>query len=309
MTSGLTVVPVPANGCEDVVVGCSGRDEGVVFTGTEDGSIWRISHDRRRVDLLASTGGRPLGLELDPDGRLLVGDARRGLLRIDTRDGAVEAIARDVEGRPMLFCNNVAVSSSGTLWFSDSSTRFGIGSWKDEIVQNTRTGRLLRLDPGGVPTIALGGLGFAGGVVLGREESYVAVSETSTRTVIRFWLTGSRAGSRDYLATNLPGYPSSLSRGSDGLIWVTLTSRYDQRMYWLQRSPQWLQRGITRMPRRLQRTPASGVHVRAYDDDGRLVHDCEIATTAYSMVTGVREHEGTVWLGSLTRPGIALFQL
>lgn len=309
MTSRLTVVPVPARGCEDVVIGADGRDEGAVFTGTDDGSIWRISHDGRRTDLLARTGGRPLGIEIDLDGRLLVCDAKRGLLRVDTRSGAIEAITGEVDGTPMLFCNNAAISSSGVVWFSDSSTRFGIEQRKDEVVQNTHTGRLLRLDPDGTVTIVLGGLAFANGVALSRDESYVAVAETAARTVVRHWLTGPRAGARDHLATNLPGYPDNIARGSDGLIWVTLASPRDQLVEWLQRSPHWLQRGVTRIPERIQPGPRATVHVQAYDDDGRLVHDCDIATSAYSMVTGVREHDGTVWLGSLIQPSVAEFNL
>jgi hypothetical protein len=66
------VIPVPGHGAEDVVVATSGPDAGCVYTGTEDGAIFRISADQRRVDRIADTGGRPLGIELYPDGRLLV---------------------------------------------------------------------------------------------------------------------------------------------------------------------------------------------------------------------------------------------
>ena len=90
----LTRVPVPGPGAEDVVVATHGRDEGAVFTGTEDGNIFRVSHDGRRIDRVAHTGGRPLGLEIDPDGRLLVCDAHRGVLRVDTATGAVEPVDR-----------------------------------------------------------------------------------------------------------------------------------------------------------------------------------------------------------------------
>ena len=122
----ITVIPVPGPGAEDVVVATSGPDEGAVFTGTEDGAIWRVSHDGSKVDRVAETGGRPLGLEIDLDGRLLVCDAHRGLLRVDTRSGAIEWVNDSVAGIRMVFCNNAAIASDGTVWFSDSSTRFGI---------------------------------------------------------------------------------------------------------------------------------------------------------------------------------------
>ena len=104
------VIPVPAFGAEDVVVGAQGPDEGAVFTGTEDGSIFRISHDGNRIDRVAQTGGRPLGIEIDLDGRLLVCDAHLGVLRIDTGSGAVESVTDSVAGRKMVFCNNAAIA-------------------------------------------------------------------------------------------------------------------------------------------------------------------------------------------------------
>ena len=140
----LRVIPVPAPGAEDVVVAGTGPDEGAVFTGTEDGSIFRIARDGDRIDRVARTGGRPLGLELDPDGRLVVCDARRGLLRVDVTTGAVEVVTDRVGDQKLVFCNNAAITGSGEIWFSDSSTEYGLDQWKDDLVQNTCTGRLLR---------------------------------------------------------------------------------------------------------------------------------------------------------------------
>jgi hypothetical protein len=51
------------------------------------------------------------------------------------------------------------------------------------------------------------------------------------------------------------------------------------------------------------------VRVQAYDDAGALVHDLDLPVDDYSFVTGVREHEGRVWMGSLHRPAIAFLTL
>ncbi|CAN5502610.1 SMP-30/gluconolactonase/LRE family protein [soil metagenome] len=308
-----SVIPVPGPGAEDVVVGLSGADEGAVFTGTEDGSIFRISHDGGKVDRIARTQGRPLGLELDLDGRLLVCDAHKGLLRVDTANGAIEAITDTIDGTPMKFCNNAAIGSDGTVWFSDSSTRFGIEEWKSDFVQNTRTGRLMRLDPDGTVTVVIDGLAFANGVALSKGEDFVAVAETGARTVVRRWLTGNRAGMRDLLCSNLPGYPDNIARGSDGLIWVTLASPRDPLVERLQTGPMALRKAATRLPAKLQPKPKVTVRVQAYDDAGTLVHDVDVDPsrhgTAYHMVTGVREHEGRVWMGSLHEPAVAVWDL
>jgi sugar lactone lactonase YvrE len=299
----LTVHPVPADGAEDVLV----MPGGDVLTGTADGTLWRLSPDGARIERFAVTGGRPLGLELLPDGDLLVCDALRGLLVV-RRDGRVDPLVTEVDGRPMRFCNNAAVAADGTIWFSDSSLVHGLERWRDDFVQVTRTGRLLRRDPDGTVTVVLDDLALANGVALSASEEFVAVAESSTRTVARLWLAGPRAGERDLLCPDLPGYPDNIARGSDGLVWVTIASPRDALVERLQRGPLPLRRLATRVPEALQPKPRRTIRVQAYDDDGRLVHDLAAVHPRFHMATGVREQEGRVWLGSLHEPAVAVLE-
>ena len=298
----LTVHPVPGHGAEDVLV----TPDGGVLTGTEDGSIWRLDPGTGSIRRVAHTGGRPLGLELLGDHTILVCDARRGLLAVSVETGRVDVLVTDVDGVPMRFCNNAAVQADGTVWFTDSSRSFGIEGWKDDFVQLTRTGRLLRRDPDGTVTTVLDGLAFANGVALAADESFVCVAETAVRTVVLHWLSGPRAGERDLLVADLPGYADNISRGSDGLVWVTVASPRDRVVERLQQAPLPLRRAVTRVPDRLQPKPRRTVRVQAYDASGRLVEDLRAPADDFHMVTGVREHEGRVWLGSLHEPAIAV---
>lgn len=308
-TPALTVHPVPGMGAEDVVV----APDGTVHTGTEDGAIWAVDPATGNARRVADTGGRPLGIELLPDGDLVVCDARRGVLRVSPATGEVAVLVDRVEGRPMEFCNNAAVAADGTIWFSDSSLHFGVERWKDDFVQHTRTGRLVRRDPDGTVSVVLSGLAFANGVALAPDESFVAVAECRGRTVVRLWLTGPRAGERDDLVTDLPGYPDNISLGSDGLIWVSLASPVDPLVERLGSAPLALRRLVTRIPEALQPRPQQTVRARAYAPDGRLVHDLDLTPPAggpgFHMVTGVREHGGRLWLGSLHEAAIAVHDL
>lgn len=305
----LAIHPVPAFGAEDVAVSPAGD----VYTGTEDGSIWRIAGDGSRIDRVADTGGRPLGIELyDPTGaggELLVCDSERGLLRVDPADGTVRVLATEAGGLPLLVCNNAAIARDGTIWFSDSSRAFPLSRWKHDFLHVTRTGRLLRRDPDGTVTVVLEGLAFANGVALAADESYVAVAESSTRTVVRRWLAGPRAGEQDHLVPDLPGYPDNISRGSDGLIWVAIGTSTDPVIERLQRAPSRIKRLALAMPERLQPGPKPLVRVQAYDDSGRVVHDIDLRDVGFHMVTGVREHEGRLWLGSLHEAAVAVLDL
>ena len=310
MTTGTTGaqlrrVELPAMGAEDVVI----DEDGHAWTGTADGSIWRVAPDGA-VSRIGNTGGRPLGVELLDADRVLVADAEKGLLAMNRTTGVVEPLATEVEGRRIKVCNNAAVASNGDIWFSDSSTVYPLSRWRSDFAEHTCTGRLLCRRADGQVQVHLTGLPFANGVALPTDESFVCVAETGGRRVLRLWLTGERAGSRDVFVDDLPGYPDNIARGSDGLIWVTIASPLDPLLEVIRfRLPLWLRKVVTRIPQALQPGPKRTARVQAYDVDGHLVHDIEADASAFHMVTGVREHRGEVWLGSLHEPALAVLSL
>lgn len=298
-------IEVPGMGAEDVVIDARGN----AWTGTEDGSIFRVAPDGSVVRV-GHTGGRPLGIELYGEDRLLIADAHVGLLSMSTVTGVVERLVTEVDGRPMVFCNNAAVASNGDIWFSDSSTVYSIDRWKADFVENTRTGRLLCRRVDGSVEVHLDGLAFANGVALAADESFVCVAETAARTVVRLWLTGDETGTRDLLAGDLPGYPDNIARGSDGLVWVTIASPLDPVVEFLRnRAPLVVRKLVTKIPEALQPKPKQTVRVQAFDDAGVLVHDIDADAGEFHMVTGVREHDGQVWLASLHEPALAVLNV
>jgi sugar lactone lactonase YvrE len=269
-TERLTVVRVPGNGAEDVLIGPKGH----VWTATEDGSVFRLTPDGHLVERVATTGGRPLGLELLGDGRILVCDGDRGLLAVDPGSGSVEVLTSHVDGQPLRFCNNAAVHTDGRIFFTDTSSVYSVHQWKNDLVEATRSGRLLVRHTDGSVDVVLSGLEFANGVALSADESYVAVAETGARTVVRHWLTGRHAGTHDYLAEDLPGYPDNMSRGTDGLIWVAIASPLRPG----RRAAQGRARcrcgaGRSKLPPWAQPKPKRTARVMAFDDDGQVVHD------------------------------------
>ena len=65
---------------------------GRVHAGLIDGRVIRLDPGTGKASTLAATGGRPLGLAFDAEGRLYVCDAVKGLLRIST-SGEVTTLA------------------------------------------------------------------------------------------------------------------------------------------------------------------------------------------------------------------------
>ena len=296
----LTTVELPGTGPEDVLQGADGE----VYTGLDDGRILRVV--RGKATLVADTGGRPLGLEWLPDGRLLVCDAKAGLLRVDVDRGSVEVLVDLVAGTRMRFCNNAGVQSDGTVWFTDSSTKWTVDDWRGDLIEHGATGRLLRLDPDGSLHVVLEGLAFANGVACDPAGAWVAVAETAGYSVLRL---DPSTGQTRPVEANLPGFPDNISLGSDGLIWVALASPRDPLLdRLLPRSPL-LRKLVHATPEALQPKPKDTVWVQAYTPDGELVHDFQGRHPRMTLVTGVREQAGTVWLGSLQGTTIASFRL
>ncbi|MFI5613797.1 SMP-30/gluconolactonase/LRE family protein [Amycolatopsis sp. NPDC051903] len=297
----VTVVPVNGHGPEDVVVDAEGR----VYTGVDDGRILRVSPDGRRLDVLGDTGGRPLGLELYGDDELLICDARAGLLTMPLAGGAVTTLATSAAGLDFVFCNNAAVAADGTIYFTDSSRRFGIDRWRDDLIEQTAGGRLLRRTPDGQLDLIADGLQFANGVALPPDESFVAVAETGEFRVSRFWLHGSRQGHRDVLADDLPGFPDNIATGSDGLIWVTQASPRVPALDAVRKLPAPLRAAVRSLPTALQPAPKRQVGVLAIAADGTVEHELRGELPDFHMLVGVREHRGRLWFGSLEENAIA----
>lgn len=304
----MRLLPVAGRGPEDVALDAAGR----LLTGLEDGWVLRLSADGETVEVIAETGGRPLGVEVDRDGRIVVCDAERGLLRIDPDDGRIVdlvAAGDDVGGTPMGLCNNAAIALDGTIYFSDSSQRFALRHWEADLLEHSGTGRLIRRDPDGSCHELLTGLHFANGVALPTDESFVVVAETGAYRLTRLWLAGDRAGEVDRMVDNLPGFPDNISTGSDGLIWIALASPRSAALDLVSPRHPVLRRAVWALPAVLRPKPVDTVWVQAVNDTGQVVHDLQAKLTGLTMVTGVREHDGTVWLGNLHGDAIGVVTL
>lgn len=299
----LHLVDLPAAG-EDVAVDGDGR----VVVGVSDGRILRIDESGAIVEI-ANTGGRPLGIEIAPDGTIIVCDFRRGLLRVDPGTGVVDVLVDQFDTAPIIFCNNSTVGRDGIIYFTDSSTHFDQPHYVGELLAHTGSGRLFRRDPGGAVDLVATGLDFANGVTLSAGEDFLIVAETGGYRLQRIWLSGQRSGQQEIFVENLPGLPDNVSTGSDGLIWVALPSPRSRTLDLLLPLPPFLRKALWALPEWLRPGDTPTVWVQAYDAAGVLVHDLQTTHPRFRMVSGVRESGGTVWLGSLESAAIGRIEL
>jgi sugar lactone lactonase YvrE len=294
--------PVGGAGPEDVVVDSDGR----CYTGLEDGRLLCLHPDGGEPELLAETGGRPLGLELHPAGGLVVCDADKGLLHL-TSDGGLDTLVDHFEGERLKFTNNAAVAVDGTIYFTDTSRRYGIAGYKQDLLEHSGTGRLFALRPDGALELLLDGLQFANGVALDPEERYLLVAETGAYRIRRLWLRGDAAGRDEIFVDNLPGFPDNLSTG-EGLFWMALPSPRDRLLDALLPRP-WLRHIVARLPEQLQPQPKRHGFVLGLDAAGKVVHNLQDPTGRVAMTTGARQRGDRLYLGSLSEPTVAVCRL
>lgn len=305
-TAALRIVEVPGTAAEDVVADAAGN----IWTGVEDGRIVKVSPDGD-AQVVADTGGRPLGLAVARDGRVLICDSHRGLLRLDPETGGIETLVADVDGRPLTFCSNVVESSDGTIFFTESTSRFYYEYYKGSVIEGRPTGALFRLDPDGTVTELAGGLYFANGVTLTAEESAVVFAESAGCRLSKYWLAGERAGTVTPLVTELPGYPDNISTGLDGRIWVALVSERNALNEWLGPRAPLIRSVMWRLlPYRWLPNPKATVWVAAFDpDDGHVVAQAHTQHPDFGLITGLVEVPGRLWLGRIAGPGIGYLDL
>jgi sugar lactone lactonase YvrE len=280
---------------------------GAIVAGLGDGRVVRIAGaGAGAVTTIGNTGGRPLGIKLDAEGRIVIADAHRGLLRM-TADGKVEVLARSEGGKPFAFTDDLAIARDGTIYFSDASFRRSVEDYRDEIVEHRPSGRLLSWSPASKQVkLVLGGLYFPNGVALGPDDAYVLVAETASYRIQRLWLTGRRAGQHEVFVDDLPGFPDNLTWSPERQVfWVAIGSPRSAPLDALAGRP-FLRKVVLRLPSWLQPAPEQHAWVVAYDLAGRPALSLEhVGADAYASVASVIEHDRSLYLGSFSHPGLA----
>ena len=294
-------IAVGGRGPETTAIDAQGR----VYTGLEDGRIVRLTPGSPPAEL-ARTGGRPLGVALDAAGHLLIADGVKGLLRTGADGGDVEVLAAIHDGRRIGLADDLDLGPDGTVYFSDASTRFGLGDSEADIVEHGANGRLLAWDPRtGQTRLLLDQLYFPNGIAVAPDGQFVLVNETSAYRVLRYWLTGPRAGQHDVLIDNLPGFPDGISTGTGGVYWIALFAPRSADLDRLAGRP-FLRKVAARLPTWLRPRPEHHAWVVGVDADGKVVYSLEDASAgSYAPITSVEERGGYLYLGALGVDAVA----
>lgn len=293
-------------GGEGVAIDAQGR----LYVGYDDGRIVRLDTRGANPSMLANTGGRPLGLCFDPDGRLVIADALKGLLRLK-EDGQIETLATSAEGLDFKLVDDAdAVPGEPYIYFTDASARFGIHEVMNDALEHRGSGRLLRYDiRSGETLVLMRDLQFANGVTLGPGAEYVLVNETTAYRIQRYWLKGEKAGTSEILIDNLPGFPDNLSFNGRDRFWVALYAPRKRELDAMAPYP-WVRKVVARLPAFVQPRTALQGWVLGLDLDGKVVANLQYAGEgAFGPITSAEEQGDYLWLGTLSDTAVGRIPL
>jgi sugar lactone lactonase YvrE len=288
-------------GPEDVTVG----QDGALYATTASGMILRIEEDTAAVSEFADVGGRPLGIEAASDGTLFVANAYIGIQRISPR-GEVTDLLTAINGDPIPYADDLAVSNSGIVYFSDASTRYGAEAWGGtyeasllDILEHGGHGRVIAFDPrSGDARILVDELNFANGIALSADERFLLIVETGSYRILRHWLQGPDAGTTEVILDNLPGFPDNVNSGGEGRFWVGLVAPRDANLDGLSDKP-FLRKVVQRLPAFLRPKAVPSSHVIAINGEGEVLLSLQDPAARYPAMTGACEAGQRLYLTRL----------
>ena len=121
---------------------------------------------------------------------LIVADAYYGLLEVNPRARTVNTLVPPtpgINGKPFRFVNDLDIARDGTIYFTDSSTKWQRCQVPHIMFEGEATGRLMAYHPKtGDMEVLMEGLHFANGVQLSPEGDHVLVAETTMSRIMKW---------------------------------------------------------------------------------------------------------------------------
>jgi sugar lactone lactonase YvrE len=277
-----------------------------IYAGGPGGRIVRIDWAPGKaatVTPLVTLGGLlPLGLKFDHGGRLLVANPGVGLQAVDVHTRAVTLLTDHVGDRRLRFVNDLDVAKDGTVYFSESSSHYGIEGQGPlyAIMAHRPDGGLFAYDPRTRETRQLlAGLYFPNGVAVTSDQQSVLVAETGLYQITRYRLA---AGTCEPFASNMPGIPDGLMGDGKGTIWVACSGPRNALLDFCGPLP-WARNLVARLPdAALQQIAVGEAYglLLAYDENGKPTRSLHDRTGRFvGGIANAEPVDGKLYLGTI----------
>jgi gluconolactonase len=178
------------------------RAGNLYITDIPHGRVFRIAPDGPWAQV-AEYDGWPNGLKIDQDGRIVIADYKRGLMRLDPDSGKVTPLLEKHHSESFKGVNDLVFASNGDIYFTDQG-QTGL---------HDPTGRVFRLRASGQLDCLIATVPSPNGIVLNRAETQVYVAVTRANAVWRLPLMADGSVSKAGLWLQLSGGAA----GPDGM--------------------------------------------------------------------------------------------
>jgi len=309
-----------------------------ITSSMDDGDDGNLMYADAKV--LVSYVGRPLGGKFVPGTKTMyIADALLGLCRVDLSRTfpKLELVVSEVKTAtgdisPILYADDIDVGKSGMVYFSDASNipperdsdlTFDImHAYKLDYMRGKKTGRLLRYNPDTDETVVLvDHIWFANGVAVDADETFILISETSMYRVLKYHLAGPKTGQVEISVDGFPGHVDGVDCSfPSGICYVAIPTPVIGLSKLLYKLPKNIEATIKTffmmLPKWLSPKPMSyggfvELKIAKNDNDKDVIQ--RIVQDPYgeqiSFITGVTEHKGKLYLGSLENRYIGIYQL
>ncbi len=297
------------SGPEDI----AGGPDKLIYASTDGGDIIRFHPNSTELEVFAHVGGRPLGIEFDQHGNLLVANAVLGLQQVSP-SGAVETLLDQINGHKFEYANDVAAAGNGKIYVSQSTSRFSVqdfgGTYEAsvlDILEHGGSGKVFEFDSAtGDVRMLMDGLNFANGIAVSRDQQFLLVNETAHYRIWRYWLDGPDVGTSEVILENLPGFPDNLNNGLNDRFWLGLVTPRNQIIDTLSDKP-FLRKVVQRLPAFIRPKIEPSSHVIGIDGDGVVLMNLQDMSAGVPSLTGVYETRGHLYLSTLFGNKLAIF--
>lgn len=290
----LTTLPAGMRGGEDIAVDVLN----CVYTGVENGDILRKC-TYSDWEVLANTGGRPLGLAFDAQQNLIIADGEKGLLQLTPKHD-LTTLVDQYQGEKLGVVDDVDIAADGTIYFSDASALFSLKDHFFDGLNAQPSGRLFSYNPTTKAlTLLADDLFFANGVAVAKDQSFVLVNETFAYQISRIWLSGEKAGHKDIFLDKLPGFPDGIATDKNGSFWLAIFAPRSQLVDKIHPLP-WVKNQLAKLPKEMAPVPPAYGFVVQLDKEGNIVQSLhDQAAVAIGEITSVQPESDGLYFGTL----------
>jgi len=183
------------------------------FSDVHDYALKTVDLDGT-VRVVAPVPGRPAGLGVLPDGRMLMATAIEQKLYAVSAAGQMSPIA-DLSFVAAGLLNDMVVDSMGRAYVGDTGFRPAAG-------EPYRPGRTWLVVPGAKPEIVAEDVHFPNGCALSADGRTFYVAETFANRISRFTVDSDGRLSDRRVHVELPDAPDGLCLDAEGALWVAL---------------------------------------------------------------------------------------